>query len=287
MPGGYFKMHLLASFPVLLSPLLLLLLPQHQTEARITSSLGNLPSLQTPALNSLPNPNVPSLPPIPSLPPVPSLSDLSLPSLPIPTLPPLRFPDVPALNLPGLPTIHIADLPLDDLPEISPDNWIMKDTGAGALAGPLGGLLIGGLIAINVGAIAGYIVDKSGVLSRKKRQAESSPQVTGTESYILSAVGQIDTHGCILKMLCLLEAEEASGGTLTKEENLYVSFLSNKMPHFSLEANATALLPADGEGAELTPSEGECNQLFSRCVVGGQLLKTLLRVVWGFGFTSL
>nr|XP_027207620.1 uncharacterized protein LOC113801012 [Penaeus vannamei] len=162
----------------------------------------------------------------------------------------------------------------------------MEDTGAGALAGPLGGLLIGGLIAINVGAIAGYIVDKSGVLSRKERQAGDASQLAETESYILSAVSQVDTHGCILKLLCLLEAEKASEEKLTEEEKLFVDFLSNKMPLFSQEANATALISEEQDPGR-SHSEEECTALFSNCPVGGQLLRRLLGVVWGFGISSI
>lgn len=137
-----------------------------------------------------------------------------------------------------------------------------------------------------MGAIAGYIVDKSGVLSRKERQAEPVSQLAETESYILSAVGQVDTHGCILKLLCLLEAKKESGETLTKEERLFVTFLSNKMPLFSQEANATALITEEHD-SDRPHSEEECNALFSNCPVGGQLLRRLLGVVWGFGITSL
>ncbi|XP_063592473.1 uncharacterized protein LOC134769662 [Penaeus indicus] len=253
--------------------------------ARIASP-SKLSSVPTPDLSSFPLPDLSSLPsPDLSSLPSPDLPSLSLPDLidlPSPTLPPLKFPNLPPLTLPGLPTLFFADLPLDDLPEIDANTWIMKDTGAGALAGPLGGLLIGGLIAINVGAIAGYIVDKSGVISRKERQAEPVSQLAETESYILSAVSQVDTHGCILKLLCLLESEE----TLTKEERLFVNFLSNKMPLFSQEANATALI-SEEQDSDRPHSEEECNTLFSNCPVGGQLLRRLLGVVWGFGFTSL
>lgn len=137
-----------------------------------------------------------------------------------------------------------------------------------------------------VGAIAGYIVDKSGVLSRKERQAGDASQLAETESYILSAVSQVDTHGCILKLLCLLEAEKASEEKLTEEEKLFVDFLSNKMPLFSQEANATALISEEQDPGR-SHSEEECTALFSNCPVGGQLLRRLLGVVWGFGISSI
>ncbi|XP_037791045.1 uncharacterized protein LOC119586392 [Penaeus monodon] len=136
---------------------------------------------------------------------------------------------------------------------------------------PQGAVFIGVIIA---GALDG------GTLVRKRAVS----QISEIESELLSTIGQLDTHGCIMKMLCILQTEPPE--TRTPEENVLVELLSNSVLTFSNEVNATVLHPSE-EGGVPSHSAEDCDAFFSMCAYEKEILRGLLRQVFSCGMPSL
>ncbi|XP_042890118.1 uncharacterized protein LOC122265035 [Penaeus japonicus] len=170
-------------------------------------------------------------------------------------------------------------IPLDPgiLP-LFPTNLVHGATEA-ALGLPMGAFLWASIIALKGAVFIGVIIAGAldgGTLVRKR----SVQQIADTEDELLSTIGHLDTHGCILKMLCLLQAE--SPDDLTPEEGILVDLLSNSILNYSTEVNATVLRPSE-EGGLPSHSAGDCDAFFGMCPYEREILRGLLRQVFGCG----
>ncbi|XP_047472562.1 uncharacterized protein LOC125027521 [Penaeus chinensis] len=174
-------------------------------------------------------------------------------------------------------------IPLEpDILPLFPTNLVAGATGA-ALAFPMGAFLLAASIALKGAVFIGVIIAGAldgGTLVKKR----SVSQISEIESELLSTIGQLDTHGCIMKMLCILQTE--SPESRTPEENVLVDLLSSSVLTFSNEVNATVLNSSE-EGGVPNHSAEDCNAFFSMCAYEKEILRGLLRHVFSCGMPSL
>nr|XP_027206597.1 uncharacterized protein LOC113800069 [Penaeus vannamei] len=177
--------------------------------------------------------------------------------------------------------VLIIPLEKDFLP-LFPTNLVAGATGA-ALAFPMGAFLLAASIALKGAVFIGVIIAGAldgGTLVKKR----SVRQISEIESELLSTISQLDTHGCLMKMLCILQTE--SPESRTPEENVLVDLLSRSVLTFSNEVNATVLYPNE-EGGVPSHSAEDCDGFFSMCPYEREILKGLFRQVFGCGMPSL
>ncbi|KAK8753244.1 hypothetical protein OTU49_003481 [Cherax quadricarinatus] len=96
------------------------------------------------------------------------------------------------------------------------------------------------------------------------------------ENLLLSAVGQLDHEGCILKLLCHLQTREEDARSL--EENVLVDMFAN-ITETSYNAPFIHALYIGTN----TYNPTECNSYFSKCPLNDVQLGDLLQQAWSCG----
>ncbi|XP_047471445.1 uncharacterized protein LOC125026889 [Penaeus chinensis] len=92
---------------------------------------------------------------------------------------------------------------------------------------------------------------------------------------LLSAVSRLDTHGCILKLLCQLEAE--SPDALSVEERRLVEAFADRLELFAEGSGVEEAHGGDGQGRD----GALCDAPADRCPFGGAVLRSVWRRVSG------
>ncbi|KAK7028800.1 hypothetical protein SK128_010375 [Halocaridina rubra] len=100
-----------------------------------------------------------------------------------------------------------------------------------------------------------------------------------TENVLLSSVQYLDPSGCVLKLLCQLEAENRNNRTF--EENILLELFSNNPETMSV-FNAAFVGAAIIGGR--TRDAAVCDITFPRCPLDDAQLRSLLQKAWGCGF---
>ncbi|XP_027206611.2 uncharacterized protein [Penaeus vannamei] len=103
----------------------------------------------------------------------------------------------------------------------------------------------------------------------RRKRSSSSEGSANPESLLLAAVGRLDTHGCVLKLLCQLEAE--SPDALSPEERIFAGVFADRLELFAKDSGAAEEHAGDGQ---------VCEASGDRCPLEGDLLRGLLRRVW-------
>lgn len=103
----------------------------------------------------------------------------------------------------------------------------------------------------------------------RRKRSSSSEGSANPESLLLAAVGRLDTHGCVLKLLCQLEAE--SPDALSPEERIFAAVFADRLELFAKDSGAAEERAGDGQ---------VCEASGDRCPLEGDLLRGLLRRVW-------
>ncbi|XP_063592493.1 uncharacterized protein LOC134769682 [Penaeus indicus] len=166
-------------------------------------------------------------------------------------LPPGYAPPVfPALPLPHLPLLGVVN------------------------EGGLMPLLVSTLMAMHAGTIIALFVTGG---YRRKRFA--SEDFADPVYLIMAAVSRLDTHGCILKLLCQLRAD--SPDNLSAEERIIVEIFADHLDLFAKDgASESSALGEEGQ----VQGQDVCASSDDRCPVAGELLRGLSRQVWGSSF---
>lgn len=107
-----------------------------------------------------------------------------------------------------------------------------------------------------------------------RRRRSTSEDSADPVYLIMSAVSRLDTHGCILKLLCQLKAN--SPDDLSTEEGIIVELFADHLELFA--KNGAGESSALGEGQDVCAAPGD------RCPVEGEILRNLSRMVWGSSF---
>ncbi|XP_071540922.1 uncharacterized protein [Panulirus ornatus] len=115
------------------------------------------------------------------------------------------------------------------------------------------------------------------IRKRYGRAVHSAP-VDG-ENLLLSAVGELDPNGCILKMLCHLQTMEE--GTRTLEEDILVDMFARG--NETLTSYNAPFIYATDIGSR-TRDTTTCDKNFSKCPLSNAQLSGLLHQAWGCGF---
>ncbi|KAK4319162.1 hypothetical protein Pmani_009881 [Petrolisthes manimaculis] len=134
--------------------------------------------------------------------------------------------------------------------------------------------LLLGLVGLKVLAIGGGGSLLAGIGKRSVRQGE----LTVDENLLLTTVTQLDPNGCILKLLCSLQAKPEEART-TEEANLVRMFSDNQD---SLTSANAAFVYAAGVGRE-TQDVASCDKLFSKCLMEEEQLSRVLQQSWSCG----
>lgn len=113
---------------------------------------------------------------------------------------------------------------------------------------------------------------------RVGRSVEAVPTGEG-ERLLMFAAGRLDANGCILKLLCLLQAKKQS--QRSPDERLLVSIFSSE----SLSSFGSAFARALDVGRTAQDSS-ECTRTFPKCPLEEADLTDLLQQAWGCGSTS-
>jgi len=113
---------------------------------------------------------------------------------------------------------------------------------------------------------------------RYGRSVENSPAEEG-EDLLLSAVGQLDPNGCVLKLLCQIQIKDESKRTL--EEAILVDMFANNTE--SLSAYNEAFVYATDIGIK-SRDISACKKYFPNCPLNENQLDSLLNQAWGCGF---
>ncbi|XP_042227180.1 uncharacterized protein LOC121869692 [Homarus americanus] len=98
------------------------------------------------------------------------------------------------------------------------------------------------------------------------------------ENLLLSTVGQLDPNGCVLKLLCVLEAKEEAYRTL--EEAILVDMFANSTE--TLTSYNAAFVYATDVGGK-TQDAAACHHHFPKCPLTDDQLSGLLQQAWGCG----
>ncbi|XP_042890116.1 uncharacterized protein LOC122265034 [Penaeus japonicus] len=136
-------------------------------------------------------------------------------------------------------------------------------------------LLVSTLMAMHAGTIIALF--GTGGYRRKR---SSSDAYSDPVYLIMSAVSRLDTHGCILKLLCQLKAEESSG-TLTSQERILVEVFASHLDVFAEKGTGESYALGDDGRVQ---DEVVCGTPTDQCPFGAPLLRNLLRQVWGTSF---
>ncbi|KAK4327399.1 hypothetical protein Pmani_002065 [Petrolisthes manimaculis] len=102
--------------------------------------------------------------------------------------------------------------------------------------------------------------------------------MTVDENLLLTTVTQLDPNGCILKLLCSLQAKPEEART-TEEGNLVRMFSDNQD---SLTSANAAFVYAAGVGRE-AQDVVSCDKLFSKCLMEEEQLSRVLQQSWSCG----
>ncbi|XP_037793415.1 uncharacterized protein LOC119588844 [Penaeus monodon] len=102
-----------------------------------------------------------------------------------------------------------------------------------------------------------------------RRKRSSSPEGLVNPESLLIAVSRLDTHGCVLKLLCQLEAE--SPDALSVEERILVAAFADRLELFAKGSGVEEAIGGDGQACE---ASGD------KCPFEGALLRGLLSRVW-------
>ncbi|XP_042887598.1 uncharacterized protein LOC122263286 [Penaeus japonicus] len=138
---------------------------------------------------------------------------------------------------------------------------------------------LGGLAALKGAALIGKVLlSPKKKLLRIGRSVDSAAQLRDGEDLLLSAVTQLDSDGCIPRLLCLLETKEPS--THTQEETLLLEIFANNTE--AVTAHNAAFVYATDLGAK-TRDSAACKKLFPRCPLNEGELNALLQQAWGCG----
>nr|XP_045622359.1 uncharacterized protein LOC123772971 [Procambarus clarkii] len=96
------------------------------------------------------------------------------------------------------------------------------------------------------------------------------------ENLLFSAVDALDDQGCILKLLCHLEATDEADNTI--EENILTDMFANiSVTAFNAAFIRAADIGSSGQNAT------ECDVSFSSCQLSAAQLRGLLQQAWGCG----
>ncbi|KAK7028802.1 hypothetical protein SK128_010377 [Halocaridina rubra] len=113
----------------------------------------------------------------------------------------------------------------------------------------------------------------------KRSAAEDDAVAAEGEDLLLSAVGQLDPNGCVLKLLCHIRAKEIS--LLSPEENQLIKMFE-KNSAVSTPYKAAFIYAADI--GEKTRDTYACKRYFSKCPLQEEELGALLVKAWGCNF---
>nr|XP_045622283.1 uncharacterized protein LOC123772906 [Procambarus clarkii]XP_045622284.1 uncharacterized protein LOC123772906 [Procambarus clarkii] len=154
---------------------------------------------------------------------------------------------------------------------------VLMVTGVKALLLLAGAL--GGLAALKGAALIGYTAalhkaQKYEFLYNKHRFGRSLEGARDAGEELLSAVGKLDTEGCILKLLCYLQIKEKS--LLSQEESVLIDLFANiTETHYNV-----AFIRAADIGAKAQDIH-ECDKHFYMCPLIPEQLSSLLQQAWG------
>nr|XP_053657104.1 uncharacterized protein LOC128706105 [Cherax quadricarinatus] len=100
-------------------------------------------------------------------------------------------------------------------------------------------------------------------------------EVEEAQKMLVSAVIDMDTEGCVLKLLCHLHNNQTD--TLSAEENVLLQLFSNNAE--TLDSYNTTIFLEDAG----VPGHPTCNKAFPRCPWGEEELRNVLQQTWGCG----
>lgn len=109
-----------------------------------------------------------------------------------------------------------------------------------------------------------------------RRRRSASEDLADPVYLIMATVSRLDTHGCILKLLCQLRAD--SPDNLSAEERIIVEIFADHVDLFA--KNGAGESSALGEDGQLQ-IQNVCTSSADRCPIAGDLLRNLSRHVWG------
>lgn len=139
-------------------------------------------------------------------------------------------------------------------------------------------LALKGLAVLKGAAIAGHVLgSRRRHHHHHKRSIESQEQ--DEDNILLSTVGQLDSNGCILKLLCHLQVKDEA--SRTTEENILIEKFTNGIDVRTIYNEA--FVSAIGIGRK-THDAVTCNKNFPKCPLDEGQLGGLLRQAWGCGF---
>ncbi|XP_037793522.1 uncharacterized protein LOC119588992 [Penaeus monodon] len=151
-------------------------------------------------------------------------------------------------------------------------SWLVAAEALALLTGALSGLA-----ALKGAALVGKVL-----LSPKKKLLRVGRSVDTTlqegEDLLLSAATQLDSDGCIPRLLCLLETKETS--LRSEEESLLLEIFANNTE--AVNSHNAAFVHATDLGAK-TRDPAACKKLFPRCPLSEEQLSSLLQQAWGCG----
>lgn len=112
-----------------------------------------------------------------------------------------------------------------------------------------------------------------------RRRRSASEDLADPVYLIMATVSRLDTHGCILKLLCQLRAD--SPDNLSAEERIIVEIFADHVDLFAKNGSGeSSALSEDGQ----LQIQNVCTSSADRCPIAGDLLRNLSRHVWGSSF---
>nr|XP_027206600.1 uncharacterized protein LOC113800072 [Penaeus vannamei] len=109
---------------------------------------------------------------------------------------------------------------------------------------------------------------------QERRRRSTSEESANPESFLLAVVSRLDTHGCVLKFLCQLQAE--SPDALSADERFLAEVFGDHLEVLAKDNGVAEGYGGDGQGRDGAP----CGAPADRCPFGGTLLRSLWRRVW-------
>ncbi|XP_037791034.1 uncharacterized protein LOC119586383 [Penaeus monodon] len=107
---------------------------------------------------------------------------------------------------------------------------------------------------------------------QERRRRSTSEELA---NLLLSAISRLDTHGCVLKLLCQLKAE--SPEALSVEEKILVAAFADRLELFAKDSGVEEAHGDDGQGRD----RALCDASADRCPFELALLRSVWRRVWG------